>query len=441
MTVIFVDTNVLLHAKPLQDIRWEDLEQGPITIVIVPTVVRELDWHKDQNPKKHLRERARRALQRIEAVLEAPILRPGVSLRLEHRSPNAEWTAWELDASKPDDALVGAVAAYRAAHGDEDVVLVTHDVGPRLTARRLGIRARELPDTEKLPPSKDETEQENERLRKELHELRAAAPKLVVTIDGVDGVVRVSTLAAPPTTLSPEQLRAEVAAARDALPAYTDTPSAGHQPDVVSVDGRGLPVLDLDAIVGSADLNAIPPGEFSRYERARESYLAEYREYLLRTHDVDTILARTVPLDLAILNEGGVPADDIHVEIEVPDHVVLAELPPQAPATPPAPAPPRSQWDEIRRGFLTGIPGLDGYLPPPFPAIPQQVSGPDLEESTARWWVRSLKHGFERPLGILYVTCGPELQPFEVTYSIHAANAVKPFVGKLVVKARHPQDQ
>jgi hypothetical protein len=364
-----------------------------------------------------------------------------VSLHLEHRSPNVDWTAWELDASKPDDALVGAVAAYHAAHSDEDVVFVTHDVGPRLTARRLGLRARELPETEKLPPAKDETEQENERLRKELHEIRTAAPKLVVTIDGADGVVSVPTIAIPPSTPSPEELSAEAASAGDALPSYPDTASEGYQPDVLGANSRGLPVLDLDALVGSADLKAIPPRELARYERDRESYVSEYREYLLRAHDVKSSLARTVPLQLAILNEGGAPADDIHVEIELPDHVVLAELPPQMPAPPPPPTLPRSQWDEIRGGFTAGIPNFDAYLPPPFPMIHQQISGPDLEGPTARWWVRSLKHGFERPLGILYVTCSPELQPFELTYSIHAANAVRPFVGKLVVKARHPQDR
>src|SRR4051794_30751285 len=101
MTATFVDTNLLLHAKPLQDIRWEALETQPIEIIVTRPVIKELDKHKDQHPKKHLRERARRALQRIEAASTDPELRPGVILVVDHRQPRIDWEQHDLDPGSP----------------------------------------------------------------------------------------------------------------------------------------------------------------------------------------------------------------------------------------------------------------------------------------------------------------------------------------------------
>ena len=52
MTRIYIDTTILLHAKPLGDITWETYETPPVTIIITKTNIRELDRQKDQHPRK-----------------------------------------------------------------------------------------------------------------------------------------------------------------------------------------------------------------------------------------------------------------------------------------------------------------------------------------------------------------------------------------------------
>ena len=97
MVRIFLDTNILLHGKPLQDIAWETYEAPPVTIVITRTNIRELDKHKDNHPKNHIRGRARKALQRIEAAAASDaVLRPNVILHVERTSPSIDFTAHGL---------------------------------------------------------------------------------------------------------------------------------------------------------------------------------------------------------------------------------------------------------------------------------------------------------------------------------------------------------
>ena len=221
MTTIFVDTNFLLHARPLPQIKWEERHELPVILVIAPTNIKELDKHKDQHPKKHLRDRARKALQLIEAATKHATIRVGTTLVIVNRANRIEFADYGLDSASADDALIASILAYRVEHPDEVIVLYTHDVGPRLTAQRLGIRALAIPDEELLPPEKDAIEQENERLRKELHEFKAASPQLYVTINESTDVVVASTMEGAPESLDDAAVQRQAAAAQDKLPIVT----------------------------------------------------------------------------------------------------------------------------------------------------------------------------------------------------------------------------
>lgn len=435
MTIIFVDTNVLLHAKPLQDINWEVLEPVPITIIVTRTNVRELDKHKDQHPKRHMRERALKALKRIEEAAAKPELRSNVMLLVDHRQPRIDWGKYDLDGGYPDDALIGSIVEYRSAHINDAVVIYTHDVGPRLTATRLGIRTRELPETEKLPPERDETERDNERLKRELHELKTAAPALVLAINDQRTYVDATPLKAKPEALDDEQIDARVAEARDKLPRFDLDAIPDTEPTYATRDERGRILLDLTNVVDEASWSAIPRREYVRYELERSEYANAYREFLRAEYAAAEERSRTFRFDLSLFNDGGAPAEDIHVTITVPEHVNLVEKLLMGLPLPKAPKQPRSEQEQLAESMAKSVfPARDVYTPR-LPTIDYQSTGPDIDGTSATWRVRSLNHRLKpQSLGKLYATMQGKLTPFAVTYTIHAANSVKQFSGEILIR-------
>lgn len=433
MTTIFVDTNLLLHAKPLAQIVWEERYDPPVTIVVTRTNIRELDKHKDQHPKKHLRERARKALQAIEEAASSPTIRKGTQLLVDNRTPRIDLDEHELDSTSADDMLVASVLVYRAEHPEEEIILYSHDVGPRLTARRLGITVRAIPDEDRLPSQKDEVEQENERLKKELHEFKTAAPQLHVTINDSTDRVDASTLARMPDDVSHEMIDTEAKSARAKLPVFLR--GAGPEPESAISRVNGRLVIDFDKHI-DANLDAIPASEYDRYDRLCARYEDDYRKYLIGRREAQLIRARTVALKVVLENVGGQPADDVNIELVFPENASVATEPPRpAGAAPVAPPAPRTQQQLLHDTVQQAV-RFDSYIPPynALPDINPAKRGPWIKGTAVSWWVRALKHGFVKDLDTVYVTLGTPIKPFTVKYSIHAANARNPFEGKVLIK-------
>jgi PIN domain-containing protein len=432
MTTIFVDTNFLLHGKPLKDIPWETRHTRPVTVRIVRTNVREVDKHKDLHPKKHIRERALRALQLIEQSTQQPHLRDGVKLVVDNRVPRLDLDQYELDADSPDDLLIGSILEYRIKHPSESIVLFTHDVGPRLTAQRLGIDARPIPPEDLLPPQRDDAERENERLKRQLHDLQTAAPQLSVTINGEEDLATVTTLSAL-VGLTNDDISSQAAVERAKLPTFERTAEAAPDTSLKRINGKL--VLDLDS-VREVDVNAIAPGEYDRYDRACDRYENEYAEYLRALRDMREVRSRTITIEAQLNNSGGKPGEDISVELEFPTGMIVSLEPPVTSESHPSkPMPPRTQ-QELFADTLSRAARFESFSRPfdPIRNINPYSSGPTVEENVVSWWFQSLKHGFVKPLGKLYLTLEGVLRPFRVTYSIHAANAVTPFTANIVIK-------
>lgn len=434
MTRIYLDTNILLHGKPLQDITWESYEQVPITIIITSTNLRELDHHKDQHPKKHLRERARRALQRIEESLEESTLRPSVTLHVEDKQPLIDYPSHHLDPYYADDQLLASTIASCEEHPDETTILYTHDVGPRIKAKKRGITTRSLNDTDKLPPTKDETEAENERLRREIHEITTAAPRLKLTINGDTTDVIVTTLAPTPAPLDEAALRHTAAEAHAALPAFDLTSIPEDIPPSSRRNKEGRHVLVLDTTAPPPDLTIIPRSEYARYEDARANYLTQYENHLRQTHEACERIARTIKLDLGFTNDGGKPAEEIYIEITLPANWEVHLAAPGIPRLPVAPPMPRTR-SEVFAEHLVRVPSLSDYPRNDllYPGLNPWHSGPNFEGHAITWRRKSLNHGFNKSLSTLYLTAVNNLTPIAINYSIHAANSINPFEGKILV--------
>src|ERR1039457_3665359 len=87
MMFLFIDTNVLLHYRRLEEIDWLGLSRSKeVVIVLCPVVIRELEQKKVFHPQKKIRQRAQEIIASLHSKLSgagADIVKKGVRLRSE----------------------------------------------------------------------------------------------------------------------------------------------------------------------------------------------------------------------------------------------------------------------------------------------------------------------------------------------------------------------
>ena len=117
---------------------------------------------------------------------------PRVELYLEALSRPSPELEDRLDYSKPDDEIVGCCYRYSREHPSSDVRLLTHDGGPMMTARSLGMPFVLIPDSWLLAPENSLTERENARLKEEINRLKKAEPEFTIRcVDAGDREIEV----------------------------------------------------------------------------------------------------------------------------------------------------------------------------------------------------------------------------------------------------------
>lgn len=230
---VIVDCNCFLQLRDLKDVPWRELFPGVkrIEIFVTPSVVAELD-KKKVDSKDRIRNRARAAFKLLDAASEADpmriILRNGsivVALNLPEIAPT-DWSSHpRLDPSRPDDALVAQAADLAV---DPPKILLSHDSGPRLTARRLGLAVKSVPEAWLLPDPVDDDRKQIQRLQRENELLKARCPQILAGWGSTDQPLErliIERLIVPP--LSGEAIMAAVARCRAKWPHATGTMRVG----------------------------------------------------------------------------------------------------------------------------------------------------------------------------------------------------------------------
>lgn len=160
-------------------------DHSEIDLIVAHVVVDELD-EKKHDEKTRRRDRARAALKLIEQASDEGglVLRREpfkLTLRVD-AGDRIDWAAYpRLDPTRPDDQLV---AAALVASGPRAVA--SHDRGPTIRARALGLEARRVPDDWMLPDEVTDKDKEIARLKREVVALSAVYPTIELTFDDWD---------------------------------------------------------------------------------------------------------------------------------------------------------------------------------------------------------------------------------------------------------------
>ena len=177
----FLDTNVLYHFQAFDEIRWpEILNAKQVCLVFVPTVLHELNRHKDDSTNERRRNRARMLLSKLKKLLEPetitdqlPLVRPNVVLLAIAQEPLMNWTEEHLDPSSGDDRLIASILEFSRQHPSESFLLLTDDFPLRLKARNHNIQA---VSPEGMVPSIKSPSPEEARRQKLLKNVAALVP-------------------------------------------------------------------------------------------------------------------------------------------------------------------------------------------------------------------------------------------------------------------------
>ncbi len=333
---------VYLHCVPIEQIDFCDiLGTNSVTLLVPRVTFKELDKHKANHSSSRTRDRSRQVLSFLESQIESGTsIRDGVLIEFIPNMPRIDMAIYGLNPAWNDDLLIASVLENKERHPSVETVLVTHDTGARLTCRHLGIKTVELPEKYRLPRELDESEKENQRLRRELQKLQNALPKIAVGFDE-EVMPTARFVLEPPDAVDESEIAATLAKLKTAVP---ELPKKQDSSDMSDMSDMSASQLASRLAASELISNMISDEEFARYNTERIRYFEEYERYLRELAVAENLAKRTIRFTITVSNSGSAPADDVDVHLHFPDgfSLYVEDDWPSFPSEPKPPTKPRS---------------------------------------------------------------------------------------------------
>lgn len=438
MTYLFVDTNILLHYRRMEELDWLALSKSAeVVIVLCPVVVRELDRQKVSHPQKKFRTRAQEITASLHLTLsgeKSSEIRSGVRVEFLTGDPTIDFSTEKLRPELADDWLIASVLEWKRNHPSDQTIIVSSDLGICIKASSKGISTCAPPEADRLTEELDANEKRIKRLEQELAEAKACVPILKICFEDGENVARVKILS--PTEFDTALAESELQQIRSKFPLRSIPDNPDKSVKIIHTVG------ELQKLIrkGGKVERTWPREEILRYNAELEAFYRDYEQYLRVCHDRDNVKSRTIYFEISLENIGGSPAEDVDIHFHFPDGFQLFDAkeneeesvePPDAPAEPGTFRLDRKTREAMRNVGMFGMgPGLIG--PPP------NVSPPSIERTNSydvRSHVERVKHGYRiqvarfRAVFDSFESAGS----FRIDYSILAANVPKAIAGYLSV--------
>jgi len=428
LAVLFLDTNILLHFKPLREIDWKSVADArAVRLVLCSPVLDELD-DKKNDPKTA--ERARAAIAQLKQIEVAQgQVRDGVILETITDDEEAD--------GNRDAAIIRRVLDYSQQHQGQRVAVVSDDYNMGQRCRARGLACIELHEQWRKPVE-DETARKLRRTEEELQRVKNRLPRLRLLVSLGEDTTPVDVL---------------------------DVPLA--EPDEVDIEGMLADVRKAHPKVPLDDAN-FDRAEAEEYNANLDEFYAKYREYLEHLGIHQNAKALTLGLSLWIENRGTCPAGDVRATLWLPDRFQLVvnekdvdryvkarckrvdsnmEILFEGPRKPLAPKRPESTMQR-QRGDLGATLQTLREAAARSSSILDALAMPDIdmdfhrsievEGNTVRLWEKKISHNDLTCTGtVLAVLAGwDKARPFEAPYEIHTDDHPDKFSGRIVIRPR-----
>jgi rRNA-processing protein FCF1 len=299
MQFLFVDSNLFLQCRPLQDLDWDRLVgREEVTILVPSAVLAELDKHKSDGNSRRA-QRARRALKFLDSLLESPddtvIVRTTPTKVIAQFAPEVSGDP----STSNDDSILFEVAELTRTHGNQTVGLVTHDTNLKVKAKRKSLRFFPLPDEWLLAPEPDERDKRVRQLEEEVALLKRQTPIIEITLDGNQEIELIVPSYEPLTPGTVEAMTAKFPMKKDFSLTSTER--------LLSVGGIGMFGLRPPA---DWEIAKYQNEKYPNWERSLRGHLEQIHSYL-RIRDA------TANIRLLIANNGTVSGEHVHIALRV----------------------------------------------------------------------------------------------------------------------------
>jgi hypothetical protein len=206
--VAFIDSNIALECSAIDGLPWKDISPtGPILVLVVPTVMQEVDAKKNHARLGDHARRFNRILRPLLAGQSTVLVRELPAPRVEIALADCTRFDWEqypvLDRDEPD-ARVVAQALSAQGPSPEARVVVSQDIRPLHLATRHGLNIHQVRETWLRPKEVSEAEKKANKLQRELDAMKAREPQLSLHLSTSQPSVDVRRIKA----LAPEERQA-----------------------------------------------------------------------------------------------------------------------------------------------------------------------------------------------------------------------------------------
>jgi hypothetical protein len=417
---VFIDTNVPLHHRSFDEVDWpREFGVDSVTLVFAPVTLAELDDKKWSGGRRE-RARAKAVLKKLDAlqVSSTPVkVRDGVNaIALDAEPADALFAQHRLSTKSQDDRLLASFIEFRQAHPSDRVLILAADTGLGAKARSRQIELVAPAEHLELPDEPDDVERERDKYRRELAELKSAAPDLRLTFGDDKYHTHYSLRSfSDYDAAAMERLLGEW---RSRHPHISTT----FPPVMEAISG-----ISLKSLAGFPGV--VTEDDAAKHNAAIDAYYKQYQDFLKTWPGAVRGVARIVTLEFVLENSGTAPADDVDVQISTDAAGVwLRKMPklPRAPSVPKA----RSPFDIPNISALALQPSyLRDHL---LSRADANEDGPNISgdggNQVVQYGIRRVKHHVPCALPKVYFQFGSDAQirSFAANVRIVAANIRNP---------------
>jgi hypothetical protein len=427
---IFPDASIFLYFQPLDQVDLAQVfECDEIELVVAPAVLEELERQGWDHPQLSMRKRAEYSLRKIRAWMQqsSGLIRPNVEVTLCQGPKQTTFHEHHLDAGNRDDLIIANVLEHTQIHGNEAVVLLTHDVRRQLKAHRHGLRSVSLPAEILLPQARAAAQEAGAEVRSEPARGAGRIPRVELRFANGSRMLYVKQ--------KEEELHTSdlIATRLDELRMWCREPLRFREIKVAA----GLDEREAASMLLSAML--IPRPEFERYERELDAFLQACEDWLQRRAEVMDSIRATVRLDFELVNTGRVLAEGLVLTLTLPKKLRWREslADDEALKQPQPPSPPRSHMEIVHEAvsdlYRATVPPLAAGLEP---ADVPTADGWLVEGQELRGLVDACPQHRAVKLPPIYAAfIDPEaVSTFAISYVVNERNMPEPLDGKLLVR-------
>lgn len=410
----FVDADVLIHFRMFDEVEWTGILASPLVyLILAPSVMRELNKHKDDSTNAWRQKRARGVVAKLRKLLrdatpESPVLvRDGVFVFDIYNEPSVDWAQLRLDAQLNDDRLLATIHEFRRQSESGRVILISNDFLLQRKAQGRGIEVvdpRDHIDRHERPQSDAVL-----RLKRELSDLKSRRPDLEFGFwereELVDHVKRSTKNAKP------------------------GVPSDG---DILRCTGTQRRLLDQ--VICDAQ-GAHDEREIEQFAHTCEQYLQQLDAALRMNRSRE--FGPRLELRFAAINRGSAPAIRAIAEVWFPDESFIVETCDQYDeglGKAVIPEPPIPDWQKSSWDRLVGPPILTGISTGPHGPEPIGPLYDWSDRSFVQFTHPNLRHKEQWLMSGVTVWLPPSVAGgFPVNYYVHADDLREPLQGSLNV--------